>query len=93
MQRKRADIEAALRKKGFQLEVKEHRYYHFFNGERYTGIHTYVSTGSGYKDYGDSLLGRMAKQLLLDKNGLCRLVDCGMDEQEYRLVLKNKGRI
>lgn len=48
--------------------------------------------GSGYKDYSDSLLCQMAKQLRLDsKKDLCNLIDCPMDVDEYRAILAAKG--
>ena len=91
MPRKRKDIEASLIKKGFRQEANDHRFYKLYEGEKYTGIYTKISTGSGYKDYDDNLLGIMAKQLKLSKRELCDLIDCPMDEEKYRNKLKQKG--
>jgi len=92
MPRSRSRIEKSLSKKGFQLEETHHRYWKVFDGERYTGVYTFISTGSGYKDYDDSLLSRMAKQLKLgSRKELCDLIDCPMDENAYREILAAKG--
>jgi hypothetical protein len=91
MQKSRGDIEKALSKKGFKMEEKHHRYWYFYVGEIYTGVYTYISTGSGYKDYGDSLLGRMAKELNLNRKQLCDLIDCPMTNERYREILAEKG--
>ena len=62
----RAIIEQSLLRKGFVLEETHHRYYyHEFKGKR-SRAYTYVSTGSSYKSYGDTLLKRMKKELCLD---------------------------
>jgi len=67
--------------------------YHEFNGKR-TRAYTYVSTGSGYKSYGDALLKRMKKELCLDTlQEVKRLLECDMDGAEYNRKLRSKGLI
>lgn len=93
MPRKRKAIKSALQKKGFTLETCQHhdRYKYYIDG-KFTGVHTHISRGSGYKDYSDSLLGRMKKQLKLNsKEELLDLIDCPMEEKDYRNVLRENG--
>ena len=87
----RADIEAALAKKGFVLRVGDHRYYRLLVDGKETGIQTYLSTGSSYKTYSDSLLGQMARQLGLKKAELIRLVQCQLDGPAYLALLRASG--
>ncbi len=94
MPRKRKDIESALSKKGFRPQNKHHKYYYFYDGDTFTGIYTYISTGNKYKDYGDALLSKMAKQLKLNsRKELCELVDCSMDQAKYRGKLEKQGLV
>ncbi|HKZ42032.1 MAG TPA: hypothetical protein VJ044_13800 [Candidatus Hodarchaeales archaeon] len=90
----RAIIEQSLIRKGFVLEETHHRYYyHEVNGKR-SRAYTYVSTGSKYKSYGDSLFKRMKKELCLDTLlEVRRLLHCEMDGAEYNEILKSKGLI
>lgn len=92
MPRDRDDIERALSKKGFRMEERgHHRYFNFYDGEKYTGISTYVSRGTSHKVYSDTLLSQMYKQLKLDnRQELLQLIDCPMDEQQYREKLRKK---
>lgn len=92
MQIDRKKIEASLRKKGFVQEGGKHEYYyHEVDGKR-TGAYTYLSHGSGFKVYGDSLLKVMKTELRLDTlNQARRLLECPMDGEEYNEILKQKG--
>ena len=91
-QRPRAGIEAALLQKGFRREPGgDHRYYRLWADGRKSSIATKISTGTGYKEYGDSLLGMMARQLHLTKGDLLRLVDCDLDGPGYVAMLRTNG--
>ncbi len=85
-------IESSLRKKGFIEEGGDHKYfYHEVNGKR-TGSYTFISRGSGYKTYGDTLLKRMCVQLRLNTlTQVKRLLECPMDMDEYNSILRKKG--
>jgi hypothetical protein len=93
MPRKKRDIENALEHKGFRREnTSHHTYFKFYDGEKNTGVCTYTSRGTKHKEYDDSLLTQMVKQLKLDnRKQLLELIDCPMDENSYREILKNKG--
>ena len=47
--------------------------------------------GSGYKTYGDSLLGQMALQLKVTKADLVDLVKCPLDGPGYVEKLRDRG--
>ncbi|MBI5233528.1 MAG: hypothetical protein HY880_04165 [Deltaproteobacteria bacterium] len=85
-------IEASLRKKGFVQEGGDHKYfYHEVNGKR-TGPYAYVSRGSGYKTYDDNLLSAIKRELRLDTLRETRdLLECPMNGEEYKSILKRKG--
>lgn len=95
MQIKRKKIEKNLQKKGFEkIERKGHTYLHHVYQGKYSGIKTYLSRGSGYKDYGDDLINMMKKELFLDSiKQAADLFNCPMDESQYNSILINKGKI
>jgi len=90
----RETIESALLKKGFVLDSSktDHKYFmHEYKGKR-TGPYTYTSHGSGYKDYGDTLLKPMKKQLKLDTlKEVKDLFICPMDAEAYNNKMIEKG--
>ncbi len=96
MERERKDIEASLSKKGFVLQdskrmKRDHRIYHLYHDDKFTGVWTKISTGTRHRSYRDNLLNSMKNQLKLDtRQQLCELIDCGMDEAEYKEILKTK---
>lgn len=89
-QRDRTDIEAALQKKGFLKENKDHHYYTFYSENKKTAIFTKISYGSEYKTYGQTLLSKMSKQLKLSNKELLDLIDCDISGERYLEILKNK---
>ncbi|MDI7775308.1 hypothetical protein [Asticcacaulis sp. EMRT-3] len=88
MTRERADIEAALLRKGFYKDDRDHHYYIYTNLEgKKTTKRTKMSHGSSYKTIGDSLLGQMAKQVGLTKGKFLELVDCTLDQKGYEGIV------
>lgn len=94
MQIERRIIESSLLAKGFVRDLKahHHRYFcHHYEGKE-TGITTYTSHGSRYKTYHSPLLGRMKKELKLDKiSEVADLLTCPMNGDGYNQILKEKG--
>ncbi len=89
------DIDAALRKKGFRREMDGKHILYFFpksDGGK-SGIFTLMSHGMGSTTIGDSLLGKMARQLRLTKSQFLELIDCTLSEEGYREVLKKQGLV
>jgi len=89
-QRDRTDIEAALQKKGFLKENKDHQYYTLYNNNKKTAIFTKISYGSDYKTYGQGLLSKMSRQLKLTNKELLDLIDCDISGEKYLEILTNK---
>ncbi len=54
-------------------------------------IMTFIRHGMQSTTIGDSLLGKMARQLHLTKSQFLELVDCTLDEAGYREILKTQG--
>ncbi len=63
-------------------ERRDHRYYEFFFDGQWV-LQTKVSTGTGYRDVGDSLIGKMTKQLLVNRRQFADLVNCPMTYDDY----------
>ena len=82
--RPKRDIDAALRKKGFQRdEDADHIKYHLVGFPR---IRTMMSHGSMSTTIGADLISRMSRQLHLTKKQFLDLIDCTLDEDGYCLV-------
>ncbi len=92
MTRTRKAVEAALEKKGFVREDGDHHYFYLVDDAgRRTGVFTKTSHSPKHKDLSDPLLGEMAKQVRLTKRDFLRLVDCSLDEGEYRKRIRALG--
>jgi hypothetical protein len=86
---KTRDLEAALLRKGFRKDDTHHKYYWFFVGKTKTTVKTLIS--HGLKEYGNSLLSRVKKELHLDSpQQLVELVECSLSEQDYLKILRGK---
>ena len=58
-------IETSLKQKGFVQDNRDHRKFFLYYKGKKTGIFTYTSHGSKYKDIGDGLISIMKRQLQL----------------------------
>ncbi len=91
--RDRSDIATSLLRKGFVLSGRK-RDHDFYIFEHQVGqtipVYTKLSRGSGYKSYGSSLLGLMAKQLNLTTAELLDLIDCPLTRERYLAILKER---
>ena len=90
--RKAKEIAKVLLKKGFRLDPsKQHHdfYYLIINGKK-QGVYTYLSHGS--KDYGNSLMQMIKKQLKFRDNQLAEdFFDCPMSITGYIEMLTKNG--
>ncbi len=93
----RKRIERALTQKGFIQDTgknSDHRYYRFMVDGKESQIRTKISTGTGYKDYSDSLLKMMRYNLKFDSMKQFKaFIECPFTEEEYRELLLDKGVI
>ena len=86
-----SDIQAALLQKGFREDNTHHRVFWLYHGGRKTGVKTRLSHGT--KDYGDSLLAQIKRQLRISKSQLLDLVQCPMSYEAYVEHLLRTGNI
>jgi len=86
------DIDSSLRKKGFRREMDgKHIHYFFADSDgKHSGIFTLMSHGMGSTAISDPLLGLMARQLHLTKALFLDLIDCSLNEDQYREILRKK---
>ncbi len=91
-----AQIRSALTLKGFEEKNGSNHdkfFYHTIEDGKKTAVFTILSRGSSYKDYGDSLLGKMSKILRISRPQLNNLISCSMNRQEYEQELIQKKLI
>src|SRR5438093_10128989 len=89
----RSQIERSLRQKGFVSQEKtKHLYFHHeLNGKR-SGISTFVSRGSNYRTYDNSLISAIKRHLRLDSTSDTKQVlECPMTAEQYNEKLRSKG--
>lgn len=93
MRIERSQIKHALTSKGFvETSGSDHDKYIYYSQEgKKTQIITVLSRGSSYKDYNDSLLGRMTHQLKINKAQLIDLINCPLTRDGYEGLLKSRG--
>ena len=84
-------IGKSLLRKGFKSKEGDHKFYTFYYNDKKTSVFTKISHSSS--TINDSLLGLMARQLKLNKNDFCNLVDCPLSEKEYADILIKKKEI
>lgn len=89
---KRKKIKKSLLQKGFkESEGGNHtKYFFYYNGKK-TSVFTFLSRGSGYKNYGKELLGQMSKQLKLTNSQFDELIKCPLKEKDYIQILKQRN--
>ena len=90
--RSRRKLKKALRSKGFTEKRKgrDHDYFFFDHEGLVQPVFTKVSRGVTYRDIDRSLLGRMSRQLHLDRGEFDDLIDCPMSADRYIGVLVAK---
>lgn len=87
---KTKEIEKALCSKGFEVNKTHHRMLRLYVNGRKSNIRTKLS--HGLKEYNDSLLGELRKQLKLDnKEQLKDLIKCPMSKEKYIELLTGKN--
>ncbi len=85
MPRKHREVCSGLLAKGF-AEERQRKHIHFVYEDlqgRTTIARTMVSHDAGSNDIGDSLLGKMAKQVGLKKRQFEDLIDCPMTRAQF----------
>lgn len=85
------EIKQALLSKGFRQKNTDHEVYRLYIDDKKTSVHTSLSFGS--KEYGDNLLGLVARQVRLKKGELEELIECPLSSQEYIRLLVQRDHI
>jgi predicted RNA binding protein YcfA (HicA-like mRNA interferase family) len=77
------DVEAALKKKGFQRDDGDHKFFYLYHLGKRTTIRTKISHGRSH-DIDDSLISKMYKQLKFKtKETFLQYVECKVTYEEY----------
>ena len=84
-------IRTALLAKGFEEEHTHHVIFRLIVNGRKTGIRTRISHGA--REYGDSLLAAVARDMGLRKAELDAFVQCPMSYENYIRVLAQRGML
>jgi len=88
----RRRIEKGLLKKGFVRDNEDHKMFRLVVNKKITHIKTWISHGSKYRDYSDSLLNLVKKELkLATKPQLINLINCSLEYHDYISYLKTNG--
>jgi hypothetical protein len=88
--RKGRNIDSALCKKGFSRDEDGDHICYVLHG---SSIRTKISHGMMGQDIGRELLAVMARQLRWSSAQFLELIDCSLNEADYRLVLRKRGLI
>jgi hypothetical protein len=89
--RKTRELETGLTAKGFRKDDTHHEMYWFFLAGRKTSVRTRISHST--KEYGDHLLGQMARQVRLQRGEFDDLVECPLSGTEYAQLLIDRGHV
>lgn len=89
----RTKIRASLLGKGFKEKIGKHDYYYLYVEEKKTSVFTFLSQGSGYREYSNELVGRVAQQMRLTKKELLLFVECPLTHKQYVELLKQRNHI
>lgn len=87
------ELAQALERKGFRLKTGgNHDLYYFVYEEKLTGLRIPISRGSKH-NYSGSLLGRVLKEMHLDKKQFVDFVKCPMSEEKYIELLQEFNKL
>jgi hypothetical protein len=84
-------VERALLKKGFSIEMGDHKYFRLYLNGKDTGVYTKTSHNS--QDIGDMLTGKMAKQLRMNTMFFKAFVECAKTQKDYETLLREQNVI
>ena len=84
-------IKQALLSKGFHEIKTDHEMYRLWVKDKKTSVRTQLSFGS--KEYGDNLLGCIARQMRLKRVELDEFIECPLGTSEYQKLLIERGHV
>jgi hypothetical protein len=88
----REDTERALlRKLKMRLDDRrDHRFYELYVDDLWI-LQTKISTGTKYRQLGDALVGKIAKEPRISPSELRAIVRCTIDRDRYLRLLRDRG--
>ncbi|WP_240374128.1 type II toxin-antitoxin system HicA family toxin [Bacillus piscicola] len=89
--RKTKDIRKALTDKGFKESNSRHKRFILYVNNKKTTVRTVISHGK--KEYSNTLLSAMSKQLRLSNEELLDLIDCPLTYESYIALLYDRNEI
>ncbi|MGA2876390.1 MAG: type II toxin-antitoxin system HicA family toxin [Nitrososphaerales archaeon] len=84
------EVIKGLTKKGFRKAEGDHAHLVLHSGDKMTSIRTKVSHGSK-GEINDSLISKMSAQIKLEKTEFVDLVKCPLSQEQYFVLLKDRG--
>ena len=87
--RKTRKLRNALLSKGFEQVDTHHEMYWLAVHGKLTSVHTRISHGKN--EYGDKLLGQMARQIKLERSEFEDFIDCPLTKTGYKDLLIERG--
>ena len=87
----REDTERALlRKLGMRLDDRrDHRFYELYVDDRWV-LQSKISTGTKYRQLGDPLVAKIARELRVSPSELRAIVQCPLDREGYLQLLRDR---
>ncbi len=89
--RKSVEMRATLAAKGFRLHEGDHHFYFYYHNNRKTSIRTKVS--HGIREYSNSLLVLVRKQMRLVSGELDEFFDCHMTVKKYGELMEKRNHV
>ncbi len=89
----REKIQTALLKKGFRQKSGDHCYFHLYTEGKKRNVFTYLSHGSGYKEYSEELVHKVAQEIGLTNKEFYDFVECPLGHEEHVKLLKQRNRL
>ena len=89
--RKTRDLRKALTAKGFEAVHTHHDMFWLCVGGKRSSVRTRISHGAS--EYGENLLGQMARQLGLSRTEFDDFIECPLSEEQYVDLLAERGRL
>ncbi len=92
--RARADVQSALRRKGFVQSDNDHeKFIYFLSNGKKSSVWTKTSRGSSHREISAGNLGKMARQCRLSSSDFEDLIDCPLSPEDYEQKLIQGGHV
>ena len=90
----RREVEAALRKKGFEPVGGDHTFFIYYSASgKKSSVRTKTSRGTGHRDIADGLVSKMARDCRITTGEFRDLVACPLSRETYEGRLLEQGLV